>query len=927
MRSNEQIEKFKFWAHKVLPLVYDDSLSYYEFLCKVVQKLNEVIESTNITEENMEELIELQNQLQEFVNTYFENLDVQQEIDHKLDEMVEDGTFDRLITPIVEANVGENLSDVVANQIGGVVADQIDEVVSEQIDAVVASQIGDSASEATGDWLEQNVNPVGSAVTVDKSLTIAGSASDAKVVGEFREGFNATLNEKSATWTLINGEYIKADGTGTGSSAKYCRTNLFSGYPARTMIKLSDSNYEYRVSWYDSTGVVTTGVGFIGVSEYAGSDNIHYLPEGAEKYGLTIRRVNQANLTTTDITNIKNALHLYWATDDSLTKTGKPADAKVVGDNFSDVWEQINLIGGSTTFDTPLWYVGGLNDAMNNTGNSNYKARLSAQNMPVIPSDYTNMYVWCPPEYQMRVAYYNEQRLGSLITLASSSSVNWYNGLFRITPTYFGKYIDIDLRKTNGEEFDSSEMEGLKTAIQLVAMSAVGDTTELRTYSKDTLVHAINNVADYMNDVGYKDITDVTQYDFQWSSTYFIQSPDGAYVRNTNYPYLFGNQVFIRAEKENPYVFTMGSDEFDYALFFYSEVSTASYIGVRRYFKGSTKFTFDGDLNGLSYKAVRISICTHNHDTGAEAFERCTSAVKMYSPNGKAFRVPGTYGYNKFYVTVNLDWCNVDSTSSGNAESLNERNIQCKLALPTTYRSTGKPCPLVMLGHGATGHITDDTWYNAGDAVKYEVEDLNSAGYAVFDVDNTRSEDGGFPDWGNLPLMTAYIKAWEYIKRNYNVEDRLFLFSASMGTCASLNMMKWYGSKIACAIQLAPRPICELRYNDLGETRRQDFAEGFGLVNGVWDNSKLNGFQQCEALVDVGGTKMSLIKYPPIKVLVGKADTGYITQVREFYKALNDSGTYVSYREITGLDHYDVTFLQNYPDLRAECVNFFNRFR
>lgn len=41
------IEKLKYWCHKILPLVYDDSLSYYEVLCKTSAKLNEVIDSTN----------------------------------------------------------------------------------------------------------------------------------------------------------------------------------------------------------------------------------------------------------------------------------------------------------------------------------------------------------------------------------------------------------------------------------------------------------------------------------------------------------------------------------------------------------------------------------------------------------------------------------------------------------------------------------------------------------------------------------------------------------------------------------------------------------------------------------------------------------------------------------------------------------------
>lgn len=38
------LETFKFWCFKVLPLVYDDSLSYYEILCKVVDYINRLIE-------------------------------------------------------------------------------------------------------------------------------------------------------------------------------------------------------------------------------------------------------------------------------------------------------------------------------------------------------------------------------------------------------------------------------------------------------------------------------------------------------------------------------------------------------------------------------------------------------------------------------------------------------------------------------------------------------------------------------------------------------------------------------------------------------------------------------------------------------------------------------------------------------------------
>lgn len=41
----QEIKCFKFWCQKVLPVVYDDSLSYYELLCKVVKYINDLIDS------------------------------------------------------------------------------------------------------------------------------------------------------------------------------------------------------------------------------------------------------------------------------------------------------------------------------------------------------------------------------------------------------------------------------------------------------------------------------------------------------------------------------------------------------------------------------------------------------------------------------------------------------------------------------------------------------------------------------------------------------------------------------------------------------------------------------------------------------------------------------------------------------------------
>lgn len=51
------IKKFRFWCQKVIPLVYDNSLSYYEVLCKVVDYLNKVIEDINSVPEYIDNKI------------------------------------------------------------------------------------------------------------------------------------------------------------------------------------------------------------------------------------------------------------------------------------------------------------------------------------------------------------------------------------------------------------------------------------------------------------------------------------------------------------------------------------------------------------------------------------------------------------------------------------------------------------------------------------------------------------------------------------------------------------------------------------------------------------------------------------------------------------------------------------------------------
>lgn len=99
----ENIEKIKpsgiftNYIFKSIPLAFDESLSYYETLCGVLKLLKD---QEKIVNQNANALIELQN----YVVHYFDNLDVQEEINNKLDEMVEQGTLQEIIASYLDAN-------------------------------------------------------------------------------------------------------------------------------------------------------------------------------------------------------------------------------------------------------------------------------------------------------------------------------------------------------------------------------------------------------------------------------------------------------------------------------------------------------------------------------------------------------------------------------------------------------------------------------------------------------------------------------------------------------------------------------------------------------------------------------------------------------------------------------------------------------
>ena len=74
-----------------------DALTNYELICKVVEYLNKVIASQNEVIGVANNLQDAFQQLHDYVENYFDNLDVQDEINNKLDAMAESGELTEII--------------------------------------------------------------------------------------------------------------------------------------------------------------------------------------------------------------------------------------------------------------------------------------------------------------------------------------------------------------------------------------------------------------------------------------------------------------------------------------------------------------------------------------------------------------------------------------------------------------------------------------------------------------------------------------------------------------------------------------------------------------------------------------------------------------------------------------------------------------
>lgn len=178
-----------------------DAITNYQLLCKVVEYLNNVIALANtqssnigIMENNIESLHTAYTQLQSFVNDYFDNLDVQDEINNKLDAMAESGELGNIINLNILPTVERDINNLQLEKVGKTDTNYVGMA---QLTQDVKSALTGGSTPIVG------VNSVNTTNIVDKAVTRDKISINARNV-YFMKGTTVKLNTNNNSLS-ING--------------------------------------------------------------------------------------------------------------------------------------------------------------------------------------------------------------------------------------------------------------------------------------------------------------------------------------------------------------------------------------------------------------------------------------------------------------------------------------------------------------------------------------------------------------------------------------------------------------------------------------------------------------------------------------------------------------------------------------------------
>lgn len=313
--------------------------------------------------------------------------------------------------------------------------------------------------------------------------------------------------------------------------------------------------------------------------------------------------------------------------------------------------------------------------------------------------------------------------------------------------------------------------------------------------------------------------------------------------------------------------------------------------------------------------------------------------VMLFSLSSQAFAadktVPLSNGEKCVYFTVKVDKNQKtlpEKWPDASYDTNNLSDVEVVLKLPSNYSETGAPVQVLMFGEGYGQYITDSHGQGAW------ASQFTKAGYAVFEIDNIENRNYGIKDLGCPAKVRAAMKAFDYIKENYNVLPKFVPMGVSNGTLLALEIMDWYPEYVACGVIGGPNVSLESSYqasdnwgvNNNSAAVYYDFANKLSYFassahdrgQGQYDKTVGLKYDFYGHVYKKDGVSYLDKEIPPVLFCIGANEP--VTphrQALEVANALKNSGNTVVIKEYAGTGHGDVCSLSR-TDINKDVLDF-----
>ena len=248
--QNLFIEFLPPWVETGLqPAFYDkESGTILQQVSRMYAKMNQIIKSVNdlnkYTHDTIEEYIAKFVELTEYVDNYFDNLDIQTEVDNKLDEMYEDGQLADMVAQYLQL-AGVLAYDTIADMAG-----------AENLVAGSIARVLGNSSYATGDGAFYRVRALINTDVVDGVNLVALTEAPTLVAERIPDGnLNSAVTTLNGRIDDIVNEKVLMIGDSYGVGTTYGGETVGWCDRVKTMMGLADADY---------TKLVEGGSGFRG---------------------------------------------------------------------------------------------------------------------------------------------------------------------------------------------------------------------------------------------------------------------------------------------------------------------------------------------------------------------------------------------------------------------------------------------------------------------------------------------------------------------------------------------------------------------------------------------------------------------------------------------------------------------------------------